>query len=67
VTVTDAGRDAVDRAQMVVSAMYTELLGALPRQDRDVFLRSLIALVSGRLAQPSHIERPARRRQQAVG
>ena len=63
VTVTDAGREAIDRAQSVVAAMYAELLAALPRQDREVFLRSLIALVAGPLAQPSHVERSARRRQ----
>ena len=63
VSVTTAGRQAVDRAQSVVAAMYANLLGALPRQDREVFLRSLIALVAGPLAQPSHVERPARRRQ----
>jgi DNA-binding MarR family transcriptional regulator len=63
VAVTDAGRQAVDRAQSVVSGMYANLLAALPRQDRELFLRSLIALVAGPLAQPSHVERPARRRQ----
>jgi len=62
VAVTDAGRRAVERAQSVVSAMYADILGALPHQDREVFLRSLIALVAGRLAQPSHVERPTRRR-----
>ncbi len=64
VVVTDTGRRAVDRAQSVVSAMYADILGALPHQDQEVFLRSLIALVAGRLAQPSHVERPVRRRVQ---
>ena len=63
VGVTDAGRRSVDRAQSVVSAMYADILAVLPREDREVFLRSLIALVAGRLAQPSHVERPTRRRQ----
>ena len=39
--------------------MYDDVLGPLPDDDREVFLRSLIALVGGRLAQPSHVERPA--------
>ncbi|MET0967106.1 MAG: MarR family winged helix-turn-helix transcriptional regulator [Nakamurella sp.] len=62
VAVTTAGRRAVSRAQSVVAEMYADILGALPKQDREVFLRSLIALVGGRLAQPSHVERPVRRR-----
>jgi hypothetical protein len=42
--------------------MYSNILGVLPAGDREVFLRSLIALVDSRLAQPSHVERGARRR-----
>lgn len=61
VAVTGAGRDAVDRAQTVVEQMYAAILDALPKDDRHVFLRSLITLVDSRLAQPSHVGRPARR------
>ena len=61
VAVTAAGRDAVDRAQQVVEQMYANILDALPKDDRKVFLRSLIALVDNRLAQPSHVGRAARR------
>ena len=61
VAVTPAGRTAVRKAQAIVTGMYSRILAPLPVRDREVFLRSLIALVDGPLAQPSHIERPARR------
>ena len=59
---TPAGRRAVTKAQAIVAGMYARVPSPLPARDREVFLRSLIALVSGPLAQPSHVERPARRR-----
>lgn len=62
VAVTPAGRSAVRKAQTIVAGMYARILSPLPARDREVFLRSLIALVTGPLAQPSHVERPARRR-----
>jgi DNA-binding MarR family transcriptional regulator len=61
VGVTTAGRRAVSKAQKIVAALYADILAPLPKGDRDVFLRSLIALVGGPLAQPSHVERPTRR------
>ena len=39
--------------------MYANVLAVLPDDDREVFLRSLSTLVAGRLAQPSHVEKPA--------
>lgn len=65
VEVTAPGRQAVRKAQAIVAGMYARILSTLPEQDREVFLRSLIALVGGPLAQPSHVERPARRRARA--
>ena len=62
IAVTPAGRRAVSRAQAIVAGMYARILSSLPARDREVFLRSLIALVAGPLAQPSHAERPAKRR-----
>jgi len=58
IAVTPAGRKVVARAQALVADMYTDILSALPERERDVFLRTLIALVDRRLAQPSHVERP---------
>jgi DNA-binding MarR family transcriptional regulator len=66
VAVTPAGRDAVTQAQTLVADMYADILAALPESDREVFLRSLITLVDRRLAQPSHVERPAGRRGSTV-
>ena len=57
--VTPAGRDAVAQAETIVADMYSGILSALPPDDRDAFLRSLITLVAGTLALPSHVERPA--------
>jgi MarR family transcriptional regulator, transcriptional regulator for hemolysin len=62
VAVTPAGRKAVTEAQAIVAGMYADILAVLPAGDREVFLRSLIALVERRLAQPSHIDRGARGR-----
>lgn len=59
VAVTPAGRAVVAAAQKLVGDMYGDILGALPERDRAVFLRSLIRLVDRRLAEPSHVERPA--------
>jgi DNA-binding MarR family transcriptional regulator len=59
VAVTPAGKRAVGKAQGIVARMYSGVLSVLPADDRDVFLRSLSTLVASRLAQPSHVERPA--------
>jgi hypothetical protein len=39
--------------------MYGNVLDVLPAGDREVFLRSLSTLVASRLAQPSHVDKPA--------
>jgi DNA-binding MarR family transcriptional regulator len=59
VAVTPAGKRAVGKAQGIVTRMYDSVLGVLPGEDREVFLRSLSTLVASRLAQPSHVEKPA--------
>ncbi len=59
VAVTPAGKRAVGKAQGIVARMYGGVLSVLPADDRDVFLRSLSTLVASRLAQPSHVEKPA--------
>jgi MarR family transcriptional regulator, transcriptional regulator for hemolysin len=62
VAVTPAGRSVVAQAQTLVADMYVDILAALPARDREVFLRSLVALVDRRLAQPSHVGRPEKKR-----
>jgi DNA-binding MarR family transcriptional regulator len=59
VAVTPAGKRAVGKAQGIVARMYSSVLSVLPADDRDMFLRSLSTLVASRLAQPSHVEKPA--------
>jgi len=59
VAVTPAGKRAVGKAQGIVARMYGSVLEVLPADDREVFLRSLSTLVASRLAQPSHVEKPA--------
>jgi DNA-binding MarR family transcriptional regulator len=59
VAVTPVGKRAVGKAQGVVARMYDSVLAVLPSEDREVFLRSLSTLVASRLAQPSHVEKPA--------
>jgi MarR family transcriptional regulator for hemolysin len=59
VAVTPAGKRAVGKAQGIVARMYSSVLSVLSADDRDMFLRSLSTLVASRLAQPSHVEKPA--------
>jgi DNA-binding MarR family transcriptional regulator len=59
VAVTPAGKRAVGKAQGIVARMYSSVLSVLPADDQDMFLRSLSTLVASRLAQPSHVEKPA--------
>ena len=59
VAVTPAGKRAVGKAQGIVARMYGSVLAVLPEDDREVFLRSLSTLVASRLAQPSHVGKPA--------
>ena len=64
--VTDAGREVVTQAQQVVDAIYADVLGALPPDERHAFVQALGRLVGGRLSQPVACERPVRRRRQIV-
>jgi MarR family transcriptional regulator for hemolysin len=61
VAVTEKGAEAVEAAGRIVDEMQRELLEELPEEDREAFVRGLSALVDGRLASPSHVERSLRR------
>jgi MarR family transcriptional regulator for hemolysin len=61
ITVTDAGQRVVEEAQAVVARIYADVLGALPPDERDVFVHALDRLVTGRLAQRAQCERQVRR------
>ena len=51
----------MDEAEAVVAGIYADVLGALPGDEREVFVHALDRLVAGRLAQPVQCERPVRR------
>jgi DNA-binding MarR family transcriptional regulator len=61
ISVTAAGAAKVAEAAAVVDRVYTDVLGALPAADRDVFVGALRALVDGRLASPMKCDRTVRR------
>ncbi|WP_371408949.1 MarR family winged helix-turn-helix transcriptional regulator [Micromonospora zamorensis] len=53
VAVTPAGEQVLLRARQVVERIQEDLLATLPEPDREVFLRALVALVTGPLATSS--------------
>jgi MarR family transcriptional regulator, transcriptional regulator for hemolysin len=62
VEVTDEGERMVRAADKVLDRVREDVLSALPAEDRDVFLRALGTLASGRLAEPVPCAHPVRRR-----
>ncbi|TDD32682.1 MarR family transcriptional regulator [Actinomadura sp. KC06] len=61
IAVTDEGARVAARSQEIVDGVHEAALGSLPREDREVLLRALNALVSGHLATPSEGPKPVRR------
>jgi MarR family transcriptional regulator, transcriptional regulator for hemolysin len=61
IAVTDAGRQKVREGQEIAARINAEVLGALPADDRQVFLDSLARLVTDPLAEPVHCGHPVRR------
>jgi DNA-binding MarR family transcriptional regulator len=62
IAVTPAGERSVREADKVLSGVREDVLGVLPAEDREVFLRALGTLASGRLADPVPCAHPVRRR-----
>lgn len=62
VAVTPAGEKLLAAGQTVVDQAHSDMLSALPAADREVFVRSMTALVGERLAKPVVSERSVRRR-----
>jgi MarR family transcriptional regulator, transcriptional regulator for hemolysin len=62
IAVTEAGRQLVAAAQQIVSRIHTDVLAALPAEERDAFVSALERLLDGRLGTPVQCERPVRRR-----
>ncbi|ORT58884.1 MarR family winged helix-turn-helix transcriptional regulator [Streptomyces sp. CB03238] len=64
IAVTEEGARVARRSQEIVDRVHAEALAALPKGDREVFLRALNHLVEGHLATPVEGPRPARRARQ---
>jgi DNA-binding MarR family transcriptional regulator len=62
IAVTPAGERTVHEADKVLDRVREDVLSALPVEERDVFLRALCTLASGRLAEPVACAHPVRRR-----
>jgi MarR family transcriptional regulator for hemolysin len=62
VVVTEAGEKKVREVEQVFDSVREDVLGVLPEDDRQVFLRCLGQLVCGRLSAPVQCSQPVRRR-----
>jgi MarR family transcriptional regulator, transcriptional regulator for hemolysin len=62
IAVTEAGERLVRDGQRIAARVNDEVLGTLPAGDREVFERSLLALLQGPLSE-SESAKPARHRQ----
>ena len=62
IAVTEAGRRRVKQADKILDRVREDVLGELPAEDRDSFLRALATLAGGRLAEPVTCALPVRRR-----
>ncbi|TDD80994.1 MarR family winged helix-turn-helix transcriptional regulator [Actinomadura rubrisoli] len=61
IAVTEEGARVAARSQEIADGVHQAALGALPRQEREVFLSALNRLVTGHLAAPAENPRPVRR------
>lgn len=62
IAVTPAGEHKVREADKVLDRVRKDVLSVLEDEDREVFLRALGTLASGRLAEPVACAHPVRRR-----
>jgi DNA-binding MarR family transcriptional regulator len=62
VEVTKAGEKKLREVDKVFARVRDDVLGALPEEDREVFLRCLGRLACGRLSDPVQCSQPVRRR-----
>jgi MarR family transcriptional regulator for hemolysin len=62
IAVTPAGRRKVREGEAIVHRIQKDVLATLPDDQREVFLSSLVQLVSGRLSAPAVTAAPVRRR-----
>jgi len=64
IAVTPAGERIATAGQQIVDRVHGEVLDALPKGERDVFLTALTRLVDGQLSMPVACDRPVRRARQ---
>jgi MarR family transcriptional regulator, transcriptional regulator for hemolysin len=64
IAVTQKGARAARRSQKMVDRVHGEVLGTLPTDEREVFLRAMNRLVAGRLAKPVENPQQVRRARQ---
>jgi MarR family transcriptional regulator for hemolysin len=64
ICVTDAGRARVADGLEILQSVQASVLDSLPDDERDVFVRALMRLVTGRLSNVPECSPPLRRREQ---
>ena len=64
VAITEAGARVAEQSQRIVDGVHEAALGALPADERKVFLRAMNRLVTGHLASPAESTQPVRRARQ---
>lgn len=64
IAVTQKGTRAARRSQKIVDRVHGEVLGTLPTDEREAFLRAMNRLVAGRLAKPVENPQQVRRARQ---
>jgi MarR family transcriptional regulator for hemolysin len=62
IAVTDAGRQKVREGQEIAARIHAEVLDSLPPEHREIFLESLVHLVTEPLAEPVRCGKPVRQR-----
>jgi MarR family transcriptional regulator for hemolysin len=61
ISVTDAGKRILAKAETIVARVYGDVLSGLPSDQRDAFVTALVTLVEGRLSIPAAVPTPVRR------
>ncbi|MEW2355346.1 MarR family winged helix-turn-helix transcriptional regulator [Spirillospora sp. NPDC029432] len=64
IAVTESGAEIAARSTRIVDRVHEEVLGALPEDERAVFVRALNRLAGGLLAEPVESPTPVRRARQ---
>ena len=61
ISVTEAGKEILAKAQAIVARVYDDVLSELPAGQREAFVSALVTLVEGRLATPAQVDKTVRR------